>query len=142
LIVYLDTSALIPLVIDEPSSLICARLWDESDEVVSVRITYVEAAAALAQARRLGRLTRAAHRRASGVLDGVWTQLLPLDVDERLVRRAGQLADPHQLRGYDATHCAGAEAVGVADLVAASGDRQLLAAWRALGLNTLDINAV
>lgn len=141
MIAYLDTSALVPLLIDEPASPICERLWDDADDVVSVRIAYVEAAAAIAQARRLGRLTRSQQRDAVTLLDGTWDQLHLVDIDEPLVHRAGALADLHSLRGYDATHCAGAESINDADVVAASGDRQLLAAWRALGMHTLDVNA-
>jgi predicted nucleic acid-binding protein len=139
-IAYFDTAALVPLLIDEPASRICERLWDDADDVVSVRISYVEAAAAIAQARRVERLTRAQQRAAIALLDQTWDQLQIVDVDEPLVRRAGALADLHSLRGYDATHCAGAESINDADVVAASGDRQLLAAWRALGMNTLNVN--
>jgi uncharacterized protein len=141
LIAYLDTSALVPLLIDEPASPICERLWDDADDVVSLRIAYVEAAAAIAQARRLGRLTRPQQRDAVTLLGEKWVQLLIVEVDETLVHRAGVLADAQSLRGYDATHCAGAESINDADVVAASGDRQLLAAWRELGVNTLDVNS-
>lgn len=140
MIAYLDTSALVPLLIDEPASPICARLWDDADDVVSVRIAYVEAAAAIAQARRLGRLTRSQQRDAVALLEDKWDQLEIADIDEQLVHGAAALAELHSLRGYDATHCAGAESINDVDVVAASGDRQLLAAWRALGMNTLDVN--
>lgn len=140
MIVYLDTSALVPLLIDEPTSPICERLWEDADDVVSVRIAYVEAAAAIAQARRLGRLTRSQQRDVLTLLDEKWDQLQVVDVDDLLVRRAGALADLHSLRGHDATHCGGAESISDAEVVAASGDQQLLAAWRALGMNTLDVN--
>jgi predicted nucleic acid-binding protein len=140
LIAYLDTSALVPLLIDEPASPICERLWDDADDVVSVRIAYVETAAAIAQARRLGRLTRAQQRDVLMLLDDKWQQLQLVDIDESLVRRAGTLADLHSLRGYDATHCAGAESINDAEVVAASGDTQLLIAWGALGINTVDVN--
>ena len=140
MIAYLDTSALVPLLIDEPASPICERLWDDADDVVSVRIAYVEVAAAIAQARRLGRLSRTQQHDAVTLLDEKWVQLQIVEVDQTLVHRAGVLADIHSLRGYDATHCAGAESITDAALVAASGDRQLLAAWRDLGVNTLDVN--
>ncbi|WP_375502135.1 type II toxin-antitoxin system VapC family toxin [uncultured Jatrophihabitans sp.] len=140
MIAYFDTSALVPLLIDEPASSICERLWDDADDVVTVRIAYVEAAAAIAQARRLRRLTRSQQRQAVALLDEKWEQLQVVDIDDMLVRQAGTLADVHSLRGYDATHCAGAESINDADVVAASGDHQLLAAWRALGMSTLDVN--
>jgi predicted nucleic acid-binding protein len=140
LIAYLDTSALVPLLIDEPASPICERLWDDADDVVSVRIAYVEAAAAIAQARRIGLLTRSHKRAAVALLDDKWQQLQLVEIDDALVHRAGILADLHRLRGYDATHCAGAESINDAELVAVSGDRQLLAAWLALGISTVDVN--
>ncbi len=140
MIAYFDTSALVPLLIDEPASSICERLWDDADDVVTVRIAYVEAVAAIAQARRLRRLTRSQQREAVALLDEKWEQLQVVDVDDPLVRQAGALADVHSLRGYDATHCPGAESINGADVVAASGDHQLLGAWRALGMSTLDVN--
>lgn len=141
MIAYLDTSALVPLLIDEPASPICARLWDDADDVVSVRIAYVEAAAAIAQARRLGRLTRSEQRHAVTLLEETWSQMQIVEVDHVLMQRAGVLADAQSLRGYDATHCAGAESINDADVVAASGDRQLLAAWQLVGVDTIDVHA-
>lgn len=64
-----------------------------------------------------------------------------IGVDHPLMQRAGVLADRQSLRGYDATHCAGTESINGANVVAASGDRQLLAAWRGVGVNTVDVNA-
>lgn len=130
-----------PLLIDEPASPICARLWDDADDVVSVRIAYVEAAAAIAQARRLGRLTRSEQRHAVTLLEETWSQMQIVEVDHVLMQRAGVLADAQSLRGYDATHCAGAESINDADVVAASGDRQLLAAWQLVGVDTIDVHA-
>ncbi len=45
------------------------------------------------------------------------------------------------LRGYDPVHCASAEQAADDDLVAATGDRALLAAWSKLGVSTFDTNA-
>lgn len=44
------------------------------------------------------------------------------------------------LRGVDAMHCASAEQVAEEDLVAATGDRKLVAAWSTLGISTFDPN--
>lgn len=140
MIAYLDTSVLVPLLVDEPSSAACRRLWDDADDVVSVRLAYVEAAAAAAQARRLGRLTRRSQRGALARLDALWSQMHIVELDQALIERAAAVADLHDLRGYDAVHCASAEVIDDETLVAASGDRRLLAAWRELGLNTFDAN--
>jgi predicted nucleic acid-binding protein len=141
LIAYLDTSALVPLLIEEPSSDACRRLWDEADDVVLSRLGYVEAASALAQAERLGRLTSRQQRSALRSLDDLWTQVQIAEIDQPLVERAAHLARQLALRGYDAVHAASAEVVNGDSVVAGSGDRQVLEAWHRLGINTYDTNA-
>jgi len=56
-IAYYDTSAVVPLLIAEPGSARAATLWDQADRVISVRLLYPEARTALADAKRLGRLS-------------------------------------------------------------------------------------
>lgn len=137
---YLDTSAFVPLLIAEPSSEICRRFWDDADVVVSSRLLYVEAAAALAQALRMTRLTASKHDKARALLETLSGQIDIVEVDEPLVQRAAGLAHQLALRGYDAIHCAAAEQLNDADVVAACGDRRLLDAWSTLGVETFDTN--
>ncbi|GAA5100657.1 type II toxin-antitoxin system VapC family toxin [Nocardia iowensis] len=138
---YLDTSAFVPLLVNETSSRSCRRFWDDADAVVSNRLLYVETAAALAQARRMARLDDAEHAACLRLLDQLWLQIEITEVDELLVLRAAELADQLALRGYDAVHCASAEQLEDTDMVAASGDSCLLAAWKSLGVATFDTNA-
>ncbi|MGH8930470.1 MAG: type II toxin-antitoxin system VapC family toxin [Egibacteraceae bacterium] len=134
MIAYFDTSALVPLVVEEPGSTWCARLWDEAARVVSVRIAYAEGRAALAQAHRLGRLTNPALREAVSQFDAIYGQLDRVALDDDLVRRAGHLAEEQALRGYDAVHLAAAERIQDGDAVLISGDAQLCRAARQMGL--------
>lgn len=138
MIVYLDTSALVPLLVAEPASENCRRLWESADEVVTCRLSYVETAAALAQAQRLDRITDSAHKAAVQTLGQMWTELAIVEFDVDLMHRAADRAARYALRGYDAVHCAAAELIADQQTVAASGDRALLAAWDALGLSTAD----
>lgn len=140
MIAYLDTSALVPLVVDEPTTAACQRLWEDADSVATSRILFVETAAALAQARRLGRLTRRQHRDSIDLLDSLWSELAVMEVDEPVVRRAAYLADRYALRGYDAVHCASAEQLDEQEFVAAAGDQALLDAWLSLGITVFDTN--
>lgn len=137
---YLDTSAFVPLLIDEPASPACRRFWDDADVVVSSRLLYVETAAALAQARRMGRLTEGERRKARRRLDQMWAEMDAIELDERVGARAADLAHRLSLRGYDAVHCASAEQLDGDDVVAASGDQQLLTAWLQLGMAIYDTN--
>jgi len=135
---YLDTSAFVPLLVVEPSTPLCRRFWDDADAVVSSRLLYVEAAAALAQAVRIGRLTEEERRSAGTLLDELWDEFEVVEVDELLVREAADLAQCYALRGYDAVHCASAQQLDDDDVVVAAGDRRLLTAWTALSMSTLD----
>lgn len=141
MIAYFDSSALVRMLVDEPGSSACRQLWDDADDVVSARLAYVEAATALTQARRLGRLTVRRQRTARRALDEAWSQMQIAEVDQLLVELAAQVADRFAFRGYEAVHCAAAVLVNDATLVAAAGDRQLLTAWQALGVNTFETNA-
>ncbi|MPQ96459.1 PIN domain-containing protein [Modestobacter sp. I12A-02628] len=141
MIVYLDTSALIPLLVAEPASAGCRRIWDAAETVVCSELGFVEAAAALAQAHRLGRLSTAERTSTLRGLDERWDQMVALPVDMPLVRAAAGLAVEHGLRGYDAVHCAMALSHADAGIVAVSGDRALLDAWETNGLTVVDTNA-
>jgi predicted nucleic acid-binding protein len=137
-ILYVDTSALVPLLIDQSTSDACGELWDAADNVTATRLAYIEAAAALAMAKRMGRITTSKARAGRSVLDDLWQVVDVIELDHELMSAAATLAVAHGLRGYDATHCAAAVAVKDDQFVAASGDARLLAAWRAEGIAVRD----
>lgn len=139
MIAYFDTSAIVPLIIEEPGSEACASAWDDASRVSSTRLLYVEARAALAQARRTGRATARQVRAAVGELDERYAEFDLIEVDDTLVRGAGELADAHGLRGYDAVHLAAATQIAADDLVLVAGDRILLAAAAAVGISTVPV---
>ena len=141
MIVYLDTSAIVPLLVVEPTSEHCRRLWDSADEPVTCRLSYVETAAALAQAQRLGRITAPAHKHALKALGQLWAEMALIEFDDDLMHTAADRAARFALRGYDAVHCAAAELIADQQTVAASGDRALLDAWASLGLSTADTHS-
>lgn len=126
MITYVDTSTLIKLLIDEVGTTEAGLIWDEPDVLVSARVGHVEARAALAAARRRGRITNDVFTNAVGGLEVLWSQLSIVEIDEDLMRLAGDLATAHGLRGYDAVHLGAAHLVG-AD-VFSSADRRLCAA--------------
>jgi predicted nucleic acid-binding protein len=125
-IAYFDTSAVVPLLIDEPGSARATSLWDGADRVVSVRLLYPETRAALAQAERLGRLTARQLRGAVTEFDSLFEVIDLVEVDHVLAVRAGELAEARRLRGYDAVHLAAAERVRDPDVVVIAGDGVLL----------------
>lgn len=134
MIAYFDTSAVIPLLIGEPSSATCVRMWNEAARSVSVRLLYPEARAALARAERMGRITKSQHQVAVAELETIITEIDHVEITAHLARNAGDLAQAHQLRGYDAVHLAAAMAAFDAELVLVTGDNDLAGAARSLGL--------
>jgi len=139
LIVYFDTSAVLPVVIEEPSSQIASRLWDEADRVVSSRLVYPEGRAALAMAFRMNRVDGLELRAAAEEFEVLHAQLDIVEVTEGLVRSAGAMAQQFGLRGYDAVHLASLQSVGDSELVLAAGDQNLVAAAQALGIATANL---
>jgi predicted nucleic acid-binding protein len=136
MIAYFDTSAFVPLLIDEPTTVPFRELWSDASTFVASRLTYVEASSAIARAHRAGRIAGERHVEVLAARDAIWRGIKVLEVDDRLMRRASELAAQFGLRGYDAVHCAAAESINDDDLVAASSDAQLLAVWHTLGLTT------
>jgi predicted nucleic acid-binding protein len=133
-IAYFDTSAVVPLLVVEPGSARAAMLWNGADRVVSARLVYPEGRAALAHAHRLGRLTARQLRSVVDELDARYEELDLVEVDDGLARRAGQLAEVHGLRGYDAVHLAAADRLRGPDLVVVAGDGALLGAASTEGM--------
>jgi predicted nucleic acid-binding protein len=135
-IAYFDTSALIPLLIAEPGSEVATTIWNGASRVVSTRLAYAEGRAALAQAHRMNRLTPRQLRAAVKGLHARYEELNLVELDDDLVRRAGDLAERHALRGYDAVHLAAADRIRDPELVVVAGDEALLAAARVEGMAT------
>lgn len=108
MILYLDASAMVKLYVDEPGSEVVATRLERAQAVTTVRVTYAEARAAFARHRREGGLTGPALRRVVRHLDGEWGTYNIMDVSDPVVRRAGELAERHALRGYDAIQLAAA----------------------------------
>lgn len=138
MIVYLDTSAVVPILIAEDSSDECRDLWDAADRRASVRLTYVETAAALAMAERQKRLTHAEHDQAWAHFIDIWHDVDVVELTEGVTVLAARLARTLGLRGDDAAHCAAGVFLDDPELVAAAGDAELLRAWRSLGISVFD----
>ena len=108
MILYLDTSALVKLYVEEAESMAIAAAVERAAAVATARITYAEARAAFARHARAGGLTAAELRRVVHQLDEEWGTYSIVEITDAVVRRAGTLAERHKLRGYDAVQLAAA----------------------------------
>jgi uncharacterized protein len=115
-----------------------AEAWLGADRLVSSRLLYPEARAAIGRARRVGRVTARQLGVARGRVDALWALVDRVELTGALAQRAGELAERHALRAYDAVHLASLEEVGDAETVLVSADAELLEAAASLGYATLE----
>lgn len=130
---YVDTSTLLKLVIDEEGSDRAELIWDAADNLASASLVVVEARAALAAARRGGRITAGQHQSAKAELDLLIRDLHLVEITHDLIADAAELAELEGLRGYDAVHLAAA--VFVTASVLTSADDALCDAASRRGLH-------
>lgn len=108
MILYLDTSALVKLYVEEHGTDVTSSAVEKATRVATSRITYAEARAAFARARREGIVTAAMLREVVERLDADWARYDVVELTEPLVRRAGALAEKRALRGFDSIQLASA----------------------------------
>jgi predicted nucleic acid-binding protein len=109
----------------EDGSDIAEELWLRASLRIGSWLVYAEARAAIAAATRGGRLERRESRQAANDLEAACAAMRLIGVDRRLSREAGELAERHALRGYDAVHLASALSVDDEGLVLVTWDHDL-----------------
>lgn len=133
---YLDTSSLVKIYLDEEDSGEMRRLMSEGHRVATSIVTYAEARSALAKARRDDRLSSTELDAARQHLDESWAGYVIVGVRDELVREAGELAERYRLRGCDSVHLASYALVvrynARADVQFSTYDKKLDRAARAL----------
>ena len=149
MIAYLDTSAFVPLVVEQPTSPVCERIWTDSPVLVSSVMLTAECMAALSMARRMGRLGPRGLRTAVANAEELLGQVALVTATPSIAAQAGSLALDQGLRAYDAVHLATAltlrddasSAEGADELALVSGDQDLLTAANAVGLTVVRTSA-
>ncbi|MBM4382215.1 MAG: type II toxin-antitoxin system VapC family toxin [Deltaproteobacteria bacterium] len=108
MILYLDTSALVKLYVEEAGSARTRELVDRSDGAYTSRISYVEARAAFARRLRAQAMSRREHGDIVSRFEAGWSGFGVVELSDPLARSAGTLAEKHGLRALDATQLAAA----------------------------------
>ena len=111
-----------------------AELWNSAHRAASSILAYPEGRAALAAARRLGRLGADEHRKALADFEDLYADLAAIGIDQTIAVRAGQHAEDLGLRGYDSVHLATALELGDDEIVIVTWDRDLARATEEVGL--------
>ena len=137
MILYLDTSALVKLYVRERGSAQVRARVGKADAIATSVVAYAEARAAFARLRRERPASGKRHRERVGQLDRDWDRYVLVELTAAVVRSAGDRAEPHSLRGFDAIHLASAlwlKSAHTDDLAFAAFDRTLTAGAKAAGL--------
>jgi len=136
-ILYMDTSALLKFYIEEEGSFVARRLVADADVLSMSRVGYAEARAGLARALRTGRLSDNLFELALHEFEERWNATSVIEASDLVVRRAGDLAEKHALRGFDAIHLSSAlffETESGEHVTFSAWDDRLLAAAATEGL--------
>jgi predicted nucleic acid-binding protein len=137
MIVCLDSSNVVKLYVEEEGSSDVEHTVHTADRVASSRIAYAEVRAALAAAWRAGRLADEPYRDLVKAFERDWRRYVKVSPSEAIIRLAGNLAEKHGLRGYDAVHLACAlslKSLTPEDVSFSSRDQDLTEAASAEGL--------
>lgn len=126
---FLDSSALLKVYLDEPGSGFAGRVVSDAASLVASRVAQAEVVARL--------LREPAGSQHVERFDRLWAVTQVVEVDQPLCLHAAQLAARRGLRTLDALHLASAIAVADDDLVTATWDRRLWDAAREEGLTVL-----
>ena len=108
MIVYLDTSSLVKLYVEESESSKVDDLVKSSEVTATSLVAYAEARAAFARRYREKAFSSDEYNRMKEVFNKDWSRYLILSVTEDMIRLAGDLTEKHALRGFDSIHLASA----------------------------------
>jgi predicted nucleic acid-binding protein len=108
MILYLETSRLVKLYVEEAESEKTAKLVEAAEFSATSIVSYVEARAAFSRKLGDGGLTESEYRAAKAGLDEDWDRFIVLHAAMDIIREAGRLAEKYGLRAFDALHLASA----------------------------------
>ena len=101
MILYLDTSSIVKLYIEETGSDAVRRWAGEAEVLATCRIAYPELISALNRRLRSGDISKKEFRLLIDGFSKEWADFAIIDFDEI---EAGRLAEKYGLRGFDAIH--------------------------------------
>jgi predicted nucleic acid-binding protein len=101
LILYLDTSSIVKLYVEEAGTEAVRRWAGEAEVLATCRIAYPELISALNRRLRGGDIPRKEFRLLIDGFSKEWADFAIIDFDEI---EAGHLAEKYGLRGFDAIH--------------------------------------
>lgn len=106
MILYLDTSSLVKLYVQEAHTSLVKKWVEEAEIVATCRIAYPETMSAISRRFRQGDLPEKEYDLLIAKFSNEWGQFVAVDFDEL---EAGRLVNLYGLRGFDAVHLSAAK---------------------------------
>lgn len=131
---YLDSSGAVKLFLGDEGSTDELRTFMEfAGTIATSRLTYVETRAALAAARRAGRMGFGEHDDAITRLEAAWQTFTIVDLTQAIAEDAGTVAEAFGLRAGDAIQFASLRGLETPDVPLIAWDGRLRMAAQASG---------
>jgi uncharacterized protein len=141
-IVYLDTSSLVKLYVEEAHSETVREWTAEAEVIATCRVAHPETLSALTRRHNSGDLAKKEYEKLVQAFVGEWGSYAALDFDEI---EAGRLVKKYGLRGFDGVHLAAAKLLASAgadvNVVFSSFDERLNKAARSEGFVVLAVGS-
>jgi len=108
MIVYLDTSSLVKLYVEEIDSEKIKNFVHNAAAVSTSKIAYAEARAAFAKKQKEEGFSAKVLRKIVEDFNRDWESYFVIEITDGLIRFAGDIAEKYLLRGFDSIHLASA----------------------------------
>src|SRR3990172_6150903 len=108
MIVYIDTSNLVKLYVDETGSEKIKDMVQNATVLSTSKVAYAEARAAFARKQREKGFSIGILRKIVEDLNRDWESYFVIEITDGLIRFAGDIAEKYLLRGFDSIHLASA----------------------------------
>ena len=108
MIVYIDTSDLVKLYVNEIGSDAIKEIVRNATVISTSKVAYAEARSAFARKQRDGGFSAKVLRKIVEDFNREWESYFLIEVTDGLIRSAGDIAEKHLLRGFDSIHLASA----------------------------------
>ncbi|MBM4065149.1 MAG: type II toxin-antitoxin system VapC family toxin [Planctomycetes bacterium] len=108
MIVYLDTSDLVKLYVEEIGSEKIKGIILDATVVSTSKVAYAEARSAFARKQKEGGFSIARLRKMVEDFNRDWESYFLIEITDGLIKIAGDIAEKHLLRGFDSIHLASA----------------------------------
>lgn len=106
MILYLETSSMVKLYVEEEGSKVVKRLLQETDSIVTSALSYVEAKSVFPRKKRERGISKRNHRKAIELFNIEWDGYFHVEVSKDICIEAGALTESYPLKAYDAVHLA------------------------------------